>query len=184
VGPSGGEARVRGLHQHRAVMNAIFFGAKRAYHSILRVTRKRLASFGLTAARFDLLFAIIGRDAKADRPVLQSKLRRKLGVTGSTVCRMLQSLEKLNLVRREVDEGDRRQRYVELTNKGLACIRAARAVLLRVGQKLVNRAISFGNRRDPVACFRNMVTLEEYFDAIREDYGDTAARLYLWHPDD
>ena len=38
-------------------MNAIFFGLKRAYHGTLRIYRRALANLGLTAARFDLLYA-------------------------------------------------------------------------------------------------------------------------------
>jgi hypothetical protein len=44
-------------------MNAILFGTKRAFHSFLSVTRRPLLSFGLTAARFDMLFALM-----EDRP--------------------------------------------------------------------------------------------------------------------
>jgi DNA-binding MarR family transcriptional regulator len=164
-------------------MHAIFFGTKRAFHGILRVTRKRLASFGLTAARFDLLWALIGH---GDRcwPGTQSKLRRKLGVSASTVCRMLQSLEALDLVRREVDQADRRQRFVELTNKGFACMRTARKVLLRMARRLLNRAFTFGKHRAPEECFEHTETLESYLADMRARYRDTATLYYPWHPDD
>jgi DNA-binding MarR family transcriptional regulator len=168
-------------------MNAIFFGAKRAYQGILRVARKRLAPIGLTPARFDLLWALIhygeGWRGESD-PLTQSELRRRLGVTASTVCRMLQSLEALGLVRREVVEEDQRQRYVELTNKAFACLRSRRTALLRAAQRLVDRALSFGEPRDRDRCFRDMCVLEEYLDAMRARFGDTAGRLYPWHPDD
>jgi DNA-binding MarR family transcriptional regulator len=165
----------------RARMHAIFFGTKRAFHGILRVTRKRFASFGLTAARFDLLWALIGHGNRC-WPVTQSKLRRELGISASTVCRMLQSLEALDLVRREVDPADLRQRLVELTNKGFTCMRAARKVLLRVAKRLVNRAFTFGE--DFEGCLAHTDTLESYLTAMRRRYGDTARLYYPWHPDD
>jgi hypothetical protein len=65
-------------------MNAHFFGTKRAFHGILRITRKPLASFGLTAARYDMLYAIFGDVPRCDRSgclTLQSELPRKLGGT-------------------------------------------------------------------------------------------------------
>lgn len=72
-------------------MHAIFFGLKRAHHGTLRITRRILAALGLTAARFDLLYAV----KKATRyGVNQSALRKVLGVSRATVSRMLASLEE------------------------------------------------------------------------------------------
>jgi hypothetical protein len=39
-------------------MDATFFSLKRAFHGTLRLTRVTLAKLGLTAARFDLLYAL------------------------------------------------------------------------------------------------------------------------------
>jgi DNA-binding MarR family transcriptional regulator len=170
-------------------MNAMFFGTKRAYHGILRVTRKRLAPSGLTPARFDLLWTVM-RYGERDRgcvckaPLTQSGLRRKLGVTASTVCRMLESLETLGFVRRRVAPEDRRQRYVELSNSAFAWLRSARTALLRAAQRLLDRALSFGQQRDRDECFGHMCVLEGYLDEMRARFGDTAGRPYPWHPDD
>jgi hypothetical protein len=62
-------------------MHAIFFATKRAFHGVLRVTRKPLESFGLTAARFDLMFALLQSDLEVRYPVRQSEMRRRLGVS-------------------------------------------------------------------------------------------------------
>jgi DNA-binding MarR family transcriptional regulator len=169
-------------------MNAMFFGVKRAHHGILRVTRKRLAPSGLTPARFDMLWTLM-RYGEPDgqcrpTPLTQSRLRRKLGVTASTVCRMLQSLEALGFVRREVATEDRRQRYVVLTNKTFAWLRSTRTALLRAAQRLLDRALSFGQPRDREQCSGHMCVLEDYLDGMRARFGDTAARIYPWHPDD
>jgi DNA-binding MarR family transcriptional regulator len=117
-------------------------------------------------------------------PLTQSGLRRKLGVTASTVSRMLKSLETLGFVRRRIALEDGRQRYVELTNRAFAWLRSTRTALLRAAQRHLDRALSFGGRRDRGACFQHMCVLEEYLDAMRERFGDSAGRPYLWHPDD
>jgi DNA-binding MarR family transcriptional regulator len=170
-------------------MNAMFFGTKRAYHGILRVTRRRLAPSGLTPARFDLLWSVMrygerDRECVCKTQLTQSGLRRKLGVTASTVCRMLKSLEALGFVRRKVALEDRRQRIVELSNRAFAWLRSTRTTLLRAAQRLVDRALSFGQPRDRDACSGHMCVLEDYLDGMRARFGDTAARIYPWHPDD
>src|SRR5215469_16414442 len=95
-------------------MHAIFFGLKRAYHGTLRITRVALAKMKLTAARFDMLYAIKQRRYG----ILQSALRRVLGVSRATASRMLISLEQLGFIRRSIYPHDKRKRLVELTNRG------------------------------------------------------------------
>lgn len=170
-------------------MHAIFFGAKRAFHGALRVTRRPLLSFGLTAARFDLMYALLQHDS-IDRScgvkMRQSALRRTLGVTASVVTRMLQSLEAMGLVTRRVPEGgDRRQRELSLTEQGRTCIRGACQALLRAARRLVDGAICFGTQRASSQRLLHVGTLESYLSAMRKDYGDCATLYYRWgHPDD
>jgi DNA-binding MarR family transcriptional regulator len=167
-------------------MNAIFFASKRAFHGVLRVTRKTLRSLGLTAARFDLMFALLKRDtARVGGSTRQNDLRRTLGVTASVVSRMLRSLEALGWVRRTRPLNDRRQREVFLTEPGRGRIRTAYKTLFRAAQRLVDRAICFGEHRDRNARFWHMTTLEEYLDGMRRYYCDIASLYYPWgHPDD
>lgn len=170
-------------------MHAIFFGIKRAFHGTLRVTRGPLRSLGLTAARFDLMYALLRHDP-IDRTcgvrMLQSELRRTLGVTASVVTRMLQSLERLGLVSRGRPRyGDQRQRELWLTEKGRACIRDAYRALLRAARRLVHDAICFGQQRDPGRRLVHLDTLEGYLSAMRKRYGDEGSLHYAWgHPDD
>ena len=162
-------------------MNAQFFSTKRAHHGILRMTRKSLAHFGLTAARFDMLYAI-RRDG-----CLQSSLRRILGVTAPVVSRMLHALEELRLVTRVRSEGDRRQRRVGLTVAGRHCLRRAFRKLGRrsgAAYRALMRAITFGEWRDPDACFRATCNLDDLLRGMRKEFGDTATLHYPWHPDD
>jgi DNA-binding MarR family transcriptional regulator len=171
-----------------AAMNAIFFASKRAFHGVLRVTRKPLKSLGLTAARFDLLYALMPR--KGEEPIvngkLQSNLRRLLGVSPSVVSRMLKSLENLGLVSRKCPANgpDRRQRWVSLTTAGIECIVAAYKMLVRASLRLVHEAICFGKHREEGARFIHMGQLESYLNAMRTYYGDAARLFYPWHLDD
>jgi DNA-binding MarR family transcriptional regulator len=95
-------------------MHSAFFSLKRAYHGTLRLTRTALTEMGLTAARFDMLFAL----SEYRRGLLQGSLLRVLGVGRTTVSRMLGALEKLGLVKRTVVKRDRRRKRVELTPLG------------------------------------------------------------------
>ena len=169
-------------------MNQITFGTKRAFHGVLRGTRKLLASFGLTAARFDMLYALMGPASRrgSSRALYQSELRRKLGVTASVVSRMARALESLGWVKRRVPlEGDRRQRSVALTEEGEARMRAARRVVVRSVHRLVLDAICLGRAGDPLERFVRMDTLEGSLRALRRDFGDRASLYFPWgHPDD
>jgi DNA-binding MarR family transcriptional regulator len=163
-------------------MNAHFFGLKRAYHGFLRVTRRPLQVLGLTAARYDLMYALMLRHEDSGFvPMLQRTLRRQLGVTGSVVSRMLRSLEKLGLITRKPREWDRRQREIRLTEKGLGCIRYAYRALVRSSVRLLCLAICFGK---PADAFLRRLRFEEYLLAMCREYCDTARLVYPWHPDD
>jgi DNA-binding MarR family transcriptional regulator len=167
-------------------MNAIAFGTKRAFHAFVRFTRKHFAGAGLTAARFDLMYAVYG-DPRRDESCgsFQRDLPAKLGVTAGVVSRMLRSLEDLGLVTRKPPACDRRQRHVTLTEAGLTCFRDAWSLLVRLLRRYVYEAICFGQHRDPEQRFWRMVQLESYLDVVRHDFGDTATLYYRWgHPDD
>ena len=171
----------------RPTMNAHFFKTKRAFHAILRITRKPLASFGLTAARYDMLYAIFGDDPRlewSDCITEQSELPELLGVHKSVVSRMLRSLEQLGLVSRERCAEDRRCVWVELTEAGIARLRDATRCLARASRRLLCMAICFGRWRSPDERLRHMEAYESYLDVIRGDVGDAAWLAYRWHPDD
>jgi DNA-binding MarR family transcriptional regulator len=162
-------------------MNAIAFGAKRAFHGFLRFTRQPFASVGLTAARFDMLLAIRG-SVRNDEPfigIMQCELRRVLGVTAGVVSRMLGALEKLGLVQRARGD-DRRYNGVWLTEKGEACFQAARQLLMRSVQRLVVTAICLGRHVDSRQRAHHVQRLQGYLTALRRDFGDTAPLSHAW----
>ena len=167
----------------RSPMHAIFFGMKRAFQSTLRITRKALARLGLTAARFDMLYAILG---SYQQRLLQSDLRRTLGVTAPTVSRMLASLEKLGFVRRERPPEDTRQRVVILTHAGLKRIRRARREFISSGwvQLAVDSGLAAERWCEYAYCLQRADTFESLLDGCRREYRDIASLYYRWHPDD
>jgi DNA-binding MarR family transcriptional regulator len=163
-------------------MNAIFFGAKRAFHACLRIARSWLARLGLTAARFDMLTAIW----RHPYGVQQRHLGGMLGVSPPTVSRMLRALEKLGLVRRCRCNVDRRQLRVRLTSVGLARIRRATSAFIGSGaaQLAVDVALTGNRVHDESRCMMEMEHAEWTLDRIRGAFGDVARLHYPWHPDD
>jgi DNA-binding MarR family transcriptional regulator len=160
-------------------MHVVFFGLKRAYHGTLRVTREPLRDVGLTPARFDLLYAV-----KACRGgVLQSVLRKILGVCRATVSKMLISLEELGLVRRTVYRHDRRQRLVRLTGHGRHSIHDAKLEFMRSGWAELAFASAIGSTGlcqwfDEDSCFEQKTWLLERLDALRNGLFDLASLEY------
>jgi DNA-binding MarR family transcriptional regulator len=120
-------------------MDNLLFSLRRAFHASNGLARRLLTGFALTPSRFDMLYAI--RQC-GDGKMLQSRLRRVLGVTAATVTRMLDALEQLGFARRErppfnprrrrgdPQRGDRRQKLVRLTRAGrVAVMRVIHAAL-------------------------------------------------------
>jgi DNA-binding MarR family transcriptional regulator len=165
-------------------MHAIFFGMKRAHHGTLRITRDVLARMGLTAARFDMLYAI----KTHKHGMLQSALRRSLGVCRATVSRMLASLEELKLVTRKPYPHDRRQRFVELTTLGRWRIAFAHRHITRSGwaQLAVDSALACEGSEyrwyEPDECTAATSLFEKLLGRIRRAFFDRAKLDYPWNP--
>ena len=139
-------------------MNPVFFGLKRAFHGTLRIGRRTFQALGLTAARFDLLYALTDEGHPRETVTHQSELRRMLGVSRPAVSRMLRSLEELGFVRRKRSEADRRQFEVHLTILGRLRIRLAFRRLVRSGWSLVAPECALGLDDIRIA-FRDFATL-------------------------
>ena len=164
-------------------MNTIIFKLKRAFQSSLRVTRPLLALHGLTAARFDMLYAI---ELEGRSGLAQSQLRRVLGVTAPTVSRMLRSLQDLGLVTRQRSRSDARQVLVKLTVAGLARIRRGiRAAIARGAVSLALDSALAGERWwDEGRCILEMDMAESMLRRIASAFRDGARLHYFWHPDE
>jgi DNA-binding MarR family transcriptional regulator len=171
-------------------MNAQFFGLKRAFHATLRLSRPLLAKLGLTAARFDLLYALPHGPPRFRVNMLQSDLRRRLGVSRPTVSRMLASLEELGLVRRARHVFDRRQVVVNLTHQGCSLLRKAVRHFIDSGwaQLALDSALDRhqpGRRWcDEGYCMSEIEDFDSLLQRIRRAFGDFATLSYPSHPDD
>lgn len=77
---------------------------------------ERLRPWGMTQTTWRTLWILRHSEANYN----QSTLAVRLGIETPTMVRILDRLEKLGLLRREPDEHDRRQKYVRITEAGLA----------------------------------------------------------------
>jgi hypothetical protein len=143
-----------------------------------------LLDMGLTAARFDLLFAL---KLESRRRMRQRELQRTLGVSRTTVSRMLASLEKLGLVERSVDPKDRRRKWVALTKHGFWRIGSAYRRFTRSGWAQLALDTAFGaipsfsrpcDWSDPEDCARVSVQLRNALWGIRQEFRDRATLEY------
>jgi DNA-binding MarR family transcriptional regulator len=162
-------------------MHIVFFGLKRAHHGVLRVTRRALAELGLTAARFDMLYAVRERQG-----LPQGELCRALGVSGATVSRMVTSLVELGLLAREAMSGDRRVRLVKLTAQGRRSIDAAIHKFMSWGwaQLALDSALCPDDWHDEKSCDRVRQRLEKVLNRIRRAYRDIANLYWPWDLED
>ena len=165
-------------------MHNVFFGFKRAHHATVGLTRNILKRMGLTAARFDMLYAL--KDARLG--MLQSRLRRLLGVSRTTVSRMLASLEQLGLLTRKLSWSDRRTRHVLLTPRGRATIVFAHRRLTRSGwaQLALDSALGTDGAYRWYRegdCTQATALIDGLLGQVRRVFGDRATLVYPWEPD-
>jgi DNA-binding MarR family transcriptional regulator len=116
-------------------MHSLLFGMKRADQCSRALQRRLLGPFGITPARYDMLFVIFQvRVYKRFRSIFQSHLRRQLGVTAPTTSKMARALERLGFITRKRERfGDRRQILIELTEKGISLLRRVRKEVIDPG---------------------------------------------------
>ena len=169
-------------------MHAIAFGAKRVFHSFLRVTRRPFLSWpGLTAARFDLMSAFFDEECEeSERPscveLRQSELRRALGVCASVVSRMVRALRERGWVARRREPADRRGWTLTLTPSGEEVIRGARRLMLRAVKRIVDDAFCLFWRRGRRHAFSAVNSCMAALDTLRLHFADRATLEYPWWP--
>jgi DNA-binding MarR family transcriptional regulator len=170
-------------HARAENMNHFVYATKRAYYGMLRAVRAPATSVGITAARFDMMYAIFG---SYGGQIHQAALARKVGVSVPVVARMLRSLEQLGYVLRERSRVDRRKIFVGLTKAGRRCFLRARLVLMCTG--LVDLAIdsALGEERwfDEAYTLDQKDRLDVVLTRLREAFWAGGQLYYPWHPED
>jgi MarR family transcriptional regulator for hemolysin len=99
-----------------------------------RAIAQVISSYGLTDAAAMSLVTLY-RDGDGIR---QNKLAESLGLESASVVRVLDGLEKNELVRREEDRSDRRAKLVWLTAEGLIVTAKLEDLLEELRQELMN----------------------------------------------
>jgi DNA-binding MarR family transcriptional regulator len=95
-------------------MHFLSFAIKRAHWRCVETFRPIAEGYGLTPARFDVLHVVRQRFGHTT----QATIRRVLGVSATTISRMVRALEQLGFVIRGRHCRDRRTKSVSLTGEG------------------------------------------------------------------
>jgi DNA-binding MarR family transcriptional regulator len=156
-------------------MHRVFFSVKRVHLRVVEESKVLLRRFGITPARFDLLRVV---DAHEPHAVEQSMICRLLGVSATTVSRMLIALEKLGFIERTHVEGDRRRLLVRLSDDGwnrldeaiVACLCSFKADLMAWQ--------GVGGER--TLAVKRLRLLQKHLNAMRRAYRDGAPFVDPW----
>ena len=163
----------------RPGMNSTMFSVKRTFLRTVHFGRKLLEPFGLTPARFDLLYVVWKRPYGR-----QSELRRILGLHPSTVSKMLTKLDD-EFVYRGWENENKREVLVRLTPQGTQVFEAAMAELVRSGaiDGFMEWAVAGPCRRESKRGVA-VLNLEEGLLRVRRTFFDCARLLYVFDPEE
>jgi DNA-binding MarR family transcriptional regulator len=151
-------------------MDQLFFTLKRAHHATLKYSRKVLAPFGMTAARFDFMQAI------AMGECTQLRLRKRLGLAKASISEMLCELERVGLIWR-MRAG--RTKMVFLARKGREVFRRVALACMRSGR--VARDVDAALERCTSGKRGTLASICWY---LRDAFGDAACTVLYsgWYP--
>lgn len=122
-----------------------------------RAVDRRLQPFGLTEATWLPLIHL----ARAPVPLRQKELAASLVLDGSSVVRLLDSLESAGLIERREESADRRAKTISVTERGRAIIDQVEAASLAV-----RNATLVGLSDDDIA------TATRVLDVVRRNLAD------------
>ncbi|HQT80189.1 MAG TPA: MarR family transcriptional regulator [Rhodopila sp.] len=122
-----------------------------------RAVDRRLQPFGLTEATWLPLIHL----ARAPVPLRQKELAASLVLDGSSVVRLLDSLEAAGLIERREESADRRAKTISVTERGRAIIDQVEAASLAV-----RNATLVGVSDDDIA------TATRVLDVVRRNLAD------------
>jgi DNA-binding MarR family transcriptional regulator len=144
-------------------MDPRIFAGKRVHLQFVAFGRRMLGAFGLTPARFDMLYVIEKND---DGCLLQRDLPDILGLARSTVSKMLALLESLGLVARTRENMPGRLKLIMLTEEGRRRLNEALTQRVCTGDvaRLVAYALDGERRVDGDNVHDTMIELARYFE--------------------
>jgi DNA-binding MarR family transcriptional regulator len=147
-------------------MNTMGLELKRAFHSSIKVELMMTRKFGLTPARFQLMFAI-----KCERQAWYSQrmLRDLLGVAASTLSRMIDALVKRGFLRKRRKPLDRRRNELRLTLFGKRALGCAYRSFVKSGfaDYVLGRALTDSFDGDIVSDEERAAALGSAADVLR-----------------
>jgi len=110
-------------------MHEVMFRLKRAHLRAVEFAKPMAALFGLTPARFDVLYAI---KESSGYVLTQRQIGEALGLAPATISKIVERMEACGLVRRATPSHDRRAKCVMMTSRGVDAIGAAMHAFLRL----------------------------------------------------
>jgi DNA-binding MarR family transcriptional regulator len=159
-------------------MNSTMFSIKRAFLRTVNFGKKALAPFGLTPARFDALYLLWKREHR-----WQSQIWKILGLHPSTVSKLMNWLERHELVYRDRDPWNHREIVVKLAPWGRDALEAAMEEMVQGGglRAYVAWAVA-GPSRPWSRRHLAVLNLEEALLRVRRAFMDSARLLYVFDP--
>jgi DNA-binding MarR family transcriptional regulator len=105
--------------------------------------------FDITFEQWSILIYLYNCDGKSQNEIAEKTIRDKVSVT-----KIIDNLEKHKLVKRSLDENDRRVRRIFLTDEGKKIV----PKLKKVADESLQKAFK-GSRKDDVESFKNILSL-------------------------
>ncbi|WP_305512746.1 MULTISPECIES: MarR family transcriptional regulator [unclassified Methanobrevibacter] len=109
---------------------------------------RQLERFNINSSQLHFLFEI-----SHQKEINQDKIASRCTIDKGTVARSVKKLEDNDLVKREVDEKNRRQKKVSLTNKG---------------EETLNQAIKLLNELEKTVYDNSYIETEDFKKALKE----------------
>jgi DNA-binding MarR family transcriptional regulator len=151
---------------------------KRGYLRGVSFARKLLEPYGLTPARFDVLFTL----RKAWKH--QSAICKELGLHPSTVSKLMKKIDDV-LVYRHYDEENRREVIVRLSSAGRRILEAVALALVDNGalDAYMGWVVAGPNRHQAKRSVA-VLNFEEALLRVRRALLDSARLLYVFDPEE
>lgn len=156
-------------------MHDLMFRFKRAHLSAVAFGKLLLRKFGLTPARFDVLYVVVSNG----NGVLQSDIWEALGLHRSTISKMCKRLEELGLVERFEAHARGHETIVQLTYEGITVVdKVMKYVFMTEGPRFAFGTVLSRIEPDVEAFISKLRRLTE---RAARNLGDTSTLLYPIH---